>query len=315
MAPQLIEPFTLGTILILTYFAHVVARRRFAMLFGAVSAPVAKTQFRLADVYVLLFQFALSACFASDSIAPAQWSNIAGLLILWALQGLWWYWGVRALSRRGIDDPLRRVVALGVVCPWVFAWPLASTGIGIGSFMFGPFLVILLLLPCLLVFALLNHVVHWIVNAPSVPKLRRLIWFPALIFLLISTPLATAPFWSGFTVPPIFYTSHVLRFRQEMRWRADIPAIQAWMKTVDLKTFGQTQEYRNPMELKPPKAVTDLSTYLYVTPEGSLVLTWGGGFGHWGLEVAEKGTPIGPFAAHKYALPLADGAWVWIDDH
>src|SRR5205085_11018751 len=110
--------------------AYLGARNRFASLLAPPPPPKPKIQFRLVELYVLLLQCALSACFASDPFAE-RYQNAAGLLILWALQALWWFWAVRALSWHGVSDPLRRLAVLGIVCPLVYSWPLFSTGVSL----------------------------------------------------------------------------------------------------------------------------------------------------------------------------------------
>jgi hypothetical protein len=117
--------------------------------------------------------------------------------------------------------------------------------------------------------------------------------------------------WCGYTVPPVYYKIHVRRFRKEMQRTADVPAIQAWLKETNL---AKLTTKGIPIE-KQPECVRRLSGFVFSNSPGTIVISHGSGFGHWGVEIAAKGTLKPPWSSDKYSIPLSDGAWVWSDDH
>jgi hypothetical protein len=282
-----------------------------------------KWQCYTADILILVFQLGLAGLFTTDpGFELAIASEVAGLFLLWSLfYGGWWV-GVRALSFARIREPFRRAVILGIVCPLTFCWPL-------GSLVCNPlFLAITIIgLPlAVLIIALLLKVCHTLTLWISRPAhedaywqcmQRRWPWLAAPKWILLlclvsgSMYIATWPVWSGLTIGPMFYKTHLVRFRGEMRRTADIPAIQKWMQETDFakvpqETWGVKTEAL-------PACVRSLSTHFRYTQRKTLSFVWGGGFGHWGLEVAAPGTPMPPSHSRAYYLPLRDGAWVWAE--
>ncbi|GMV83122.1 MAG: hypothetical protein AMXMBFR7_43060 [Planctomycetota bacterium] len=89
------------------------------------SATEARTTYRLADLYVLLAQMALSGALIF-SLFP--WVNDAIKLVqvgaLWLLQGWVWWLAVRWLARAGVEAQSRRLAVLAIAAPIGFGFPM-----------------------------------------------------------------------------------------------------------------------------------------------------------------------------------------------
>lgn len=109
-------------------------------------------------------------------------------------------------------------------------------------------------------------------------------------------------------------------FARYAKVRADIPAIQSWLGTLDPGEYSDGRGYMTEKQFvgsEQPPCVARLHPKLAkVEPndKGRLILrmTWGGGFaGHWGIEVGDKTMePPADSEAIGYQ-PLAPGAWIW----
>ena len=242
--------------------------------------------------------------FEPDAEYNVFW-NLGGLAVLWGLQIIFGAHGVQALSRRQINDPIQRAMVLGILMPPVLFMPLTSCMVSMICVL--PFVVGLALLA--LELQLINVISAIVIDPNSfVVRHRKLGWALCLLGVLAATPLSIAPMWCGYTFPPVYYKIHAHRFRQLMRMTADVSAIQAWMRSVDI-TQWSGKDVPNTSQ---PDCVKNLDGYVFVSRSGTLIISHGGGFGHWGLEVSTNGVQK-PWRG--YALPLVDGAWVWTDDH
>ena len=127
-------------------------------------------------------------------------------------------------------------------------------------------------------------------------------------------------------VPQFLSTGHVASaegcLERMKREEADILAIQAWIKTVDLEYLNPPKEgpYRWLVdEPKWPDAVQKLSpgfVYIHKLKNGKIFakLIYGGALtGHWGLAVGvdTKEIPLNDFYESEYRLELAPNAFIW----
>lgn len=315
MAYQLLEPMNALFLLIMSMVALAGGYSVMTPLHSR-RKPALRWQCRLPDVMVLLTQLAAAGALVfrrDEEISLAE--EIGGLAFLWALMTLWWWLGVRTLSRKAIDDPLRRFVVLALLCPVIYGWPLVVLmGNPIFLIFFANILLLIPLLLLLLLYKVTRRIADWVAQpvnpaAATAPRgLAPLRWIAGLVLCVVMTTAVTIPLWTGYTVGPIFYKTALHRFRTEMRLRADVPAMQNWLAHADVETLKKSIELK-PAEL--PSCVTRLTDRACVTDEGTLVLIWGNGFGHWGLTIAPPGTPLPGEDSREYHLPLADGAWVW----
>jgi len=309
MAYQLLSPFTLAGVILFTGLTYFVARGALPALMNAPGGPRRNWQFRLSDMYILIFQLCISGWLTYEPDEEfGTLFNIAGLAILWSLQGLWWYWGVRFLSRNNVTDSLRRLIILGVVFPLFACFPLLNCV----CIMLCPPLAAVAMIPLIIYAQFVKFILAWVLAEPTyASRWRPFQWIICVLLFMIATPAVTTPMWCGYTIPPLYYEFQVRRFRKEMQWTADVPAIQAWLKSTDIT---QWQQKDIPLD-ELPACVRKLHGRPFATQYGSLVIGYGGGFCHWGMEIAAPGTLKPAWASSEYSLPIRDGAWVWIDDH
>lgn len=117
------------------------------------------------------------------------------------------------------------------------------------------------------------------------------------------------------------YISDTNTFLQEMKDKADIPAIRAWLNSMPAKDssyycFAEGTEWQDCV----PECIKILSP-IYVDIEAENMdskivrITWGGGFGHWGLVVGPEDmeTPESDLKPPhgEYRVPLEAGAYVF----
>lgn len=318
MIYQLIDPINLVTLGLLAPISLVLGNW---ILKPLTMKPVERKSWQcsLLDVFLLLLQLGVTALLTFE-VDPefGAGSEIAGLWILWAFLFLSWWMGVRGLSRRGIKNPVCRAIVLGVICPLTFTWPLACLIVNpIFFILFGGFI---LALPLLVGVFLLRKFATWIVRdspeASAISSLQRtsdwvvaIRWSLSTVLMLGTMKIITAPIWSGITIGPVYYKTALRRFRNTMQC-VDIGSIQKWLLTKDLTKLGKESWGALKAE-ELPAGVLSLSHRVFPSGSNSLKLVWGGGFGHWGVEIGLPGTPMPPSHSREYHLPLADGAWVW----
>jgi len=103
-----------------------------------------------------------------------------------------------------------------------------------------------------------------------------------------------------------------------MEMTAEIEGIREWLLTVDEAWYS----YKRKDKFNLPEAIVELdpvhvATYDLENNKGFKVrLTWGGGFGHWGIEVGPEDmaipeTEIQEDGYGEYRIPLTAGAYVW----
>ncbi len=113
------------------------------------------------------------------------------------------------------------------------------------------------------------------------------------------------------------YKPFTYGFRDRIRSRADVEDIRDWLKTVSkedcIGDFGRLPYSKLSESLKalnPKYAV-------FCTGENGnpkVRLTWGSGFGHWGVEIGMEDMEIPPSDLSQYGeyrLPLEPGVYVW----
>ena len=169
--------------------------------------------------------------------------------------------------------------------------------------------------------------------------------------LLLCWAAAVGGFAACFVLPfvsllPPPYEMYTRGFRRHVQLKTDVGAIQTWLSTLDPKDCQD-----QPLDMKvapglsypnPPKSIPSPECVSRLRPRYSKLtrddkgrpmirLTWGGGFGHWGLVVGDKdmeipetqertGQEYGPpdrpqvvYAPGEYRLPLAPGAYIWYE--
>lgn len=314
MAFQLLDPLNLVFLLILTAAALAIGSWVMTPL-ASTRKPALRWQCHLPDILVLVTQLALAGALVfriDEELSVAL--EFGGLAVLWAIMTLWWWIGIRILSRREIVDPRRRFVVLAVLCPMIYSWPLTVVmGNPLFLLIFANILLLIPLLALAVIFKLGRWIANWVAQpasrSPAPGRLVLLRWLGALLICATVTTGATSPLWSGYSVGPVFYRTALRQFRMQMKRRADIPAIQGWLQRTDVTKLNKDGCEIASRDL--PECVTSLSDRACIKDDGTLILVWGGGFGHWGLAVAAPGTPMPPQSSREYHLRLADGAWVW----
>jgi hypothetical protein len=165
--------------------------------------------------------------------------------------------------------------------------------------------------------------------------LRRLLaaWFAAAVVLVACVVLSFVTLGPG-------YKSQTRGFRRYIQARADVPAMQAWLDTIDPNTcdglwidVAGTPSAGSPtvsfpalmLDLKPRHVQLSLD----VAKRPMVRLQWGSGLlGTWGLTVGHEEMPIPKtqprekqtlpngqvfYNPGQYRLPLTGGAYVWHD--
>ncbi len=134
--------------------------------------------------------------------------------------------------------------------------------------------------------------------------------FVASLIMSIFTPIETHLWQPG-------YKPFTHGFRDRIRSRADIPAIRAWLRTLSKEDYTG-ENFIAPQSKFPEsfKVLKPRYVNLDMDKNGNpkVRLTWGGGFGHWGIEIGMEDMEIPPsdFSDYReYRLPLEPGAYVW----
>jgi hypothetical protein len=123
-------------------------------------------------------------------------------------------------------------------------------------------------------------------------------------FLNVALVVA-APMLSLKTCEPGAVT-YLRGFEHWARANVELAAIRNWQATLR-PPFGEIAESQ-----WPPCIVRLHPVYVYVDPaEKSTTLTWGGGFGHWGIVVGRPTLPMPPPPQPGYNRLLEPGAYVW----
>jgi len=125
------------------------------------------------------------------------------------------------------------------------------------------------------------------------------------------------------------YKPFTYHFREQMRTEADIPAIRNWLRTLSKEDCtGATvclPSTSNPLERSWPNSFEWPKSLKVFEPgyvkldldensQPRVRLTWGGPFGHWGIEIGMEDMKIPPSDFSEwgeYRLPLEPGAYVW----
>jgi len=113
------------------------------------------------------------------------------------------------------------------------------------------------------------------------------------------------------------YKPFTYGFREQMRSKADIEDIRDWLKTLSkedcIGDMGRLPYSRLSESVK----VLNSKYAVFSTDENGnprVRLIWGGGFGHWGVEIGMKDMKIPPSDFSEwgeYRLPLEPGVYVW----
>jgi len=127
--------------------------------------------------------------------------------------------------------------------------------------------------------------------------------------------------WCGLREPG--YISRTHRLQKEMNEKLDVQSIRDWMEHPPSGGFAEWMEHARSLtydvislhrEDYPAavSAVKPVDAYLHwENGVFTLKLSWGGGFGHYGVAVGPSNIPAPSSSANEYRLPLAPGAYVW----
>ena len=136
----------------------------------------------------------------------------------------------------------------------------------------------------------------------------------------ISILVTTIPFLPLVVFTKLYspgYKPFTYGFRERMRSKADIEDIRDWLKRRGKKEpAGDTVRFISYGWPKSVKVLNPSYVNLDIDKNGNpkVRLTWGGGFGHWGVEIGmeDMEIPQSDFSQFgEYRLPLEPGAYVW----
>lgn len=320
--------FTLGIVAFLFAVAVAIGEFVFAPLRPNRSqAEAARWQFYLTDLLLLVTQLSLVAAliFRPDPEFGVG-LELAGLLAVWAILATGWCLGVRSLSRARVREPLSRTLVLGVIVPLVYGWPVALCPVLFQALLITVFYPVLLI-PALVVAvsclyasrlaikrvaernARLSTDQPTVYGMPGQERIARTgAWCLCLVAAVAVMLGLTYPVALGVSTSE-YYELKLVRFREDARTRLDVPRLQAWL--ADAKTTPPPLRSGGPGLEMPPELLNGLEVWCDLTPQGTLLMTTGSGFGHWGVEIAPPGAPMPQNNDRRYYLPLQDGAWVW----
>lgn len=137
---------------------------------------------------------------------------------------------------------------------------------------------------------------------------RSMIW-AGMKYGIVIFGLMGLGFWLVGMIPPTAKTFTLGYWFHAKVW-VDVDEIRAWAQTQDTELDSMATV---PLADWPPCLRRMPLSYgsLRHNPSTSSTTFWeGGGFGHWGVTVAPKGTPL---PDGWCVLKLEDGAWVWHD--
>lgn len=137
-----------------------------------------------------------------------------------------------------------------------------------------------------------------------------------MISVFVMTVFVLAGFESIEPYSPT-YKPFTSGFADRMRSKADVGAIRDWLKTLTKEEF--TGETANRSFGPYPKAVAALKpryVNLDLDDNGNpkVRITWGGGFGHWGIEIGMPDMMIpssDPRQFGEYRIPIQPGMYAW----
>ncbi len=136
----------------------------------------------------------------------------------------------------------------------------------------------------------------------------------------ISILVTTIPFLPLVVFTKLYspgYKPFTYGFRERMRSKADIEDIRDWLKRRRKEeSTGDTVRFISYGWPKSVKVLNPGYVNFDIDENGNpkVRLTWGGGFGHWGVEIGmeDMETPLSDFSQFgEYRLPLEPGAYVW----
>lgn len=148
--------------------------------------------------------------------------------------------------------------------------------------------------------------------------------FIALFAISLVTPVKTCLAQPG-------YKPYTYGFRERIRSKADIDAIQAWLRTlnredctgenIDILSDSFLLLSRWPGSIDWPRSLKAFNPHyvkLDLDENGNpkVRLTWGGAFAHWGVEIGTEDMEVPPSDFSRlgeYRLPLEHGAYVWYE--
>ncbi len=272
----------------------------------------ASTRYRITELLILTSQLAFIGLltfepFPEEGVVP----EVAGLTVLWVLVGWWWWLGVRLLSRAGVEGNFRRAIFLLFVVPCTYGWSLVAV-------CFNPIMLILAFLPALLAGLLLffllricQKVVTWVADESSSSEIAvEQSFFKRFAAILLSIGIGVVALWV-ITLPVrtgdyFYYKSVARRTYLEMRRHAEVQEIQAWLSSLPEDRRASVEK------VNWPPCIRNLSPgYVHFDDEGNVRISWGSGFGHWGLCVGPEAMQTPETDAREYRIPLKKGAYVW----
>ena len=225
--------------------------------------------------------------------------------------------------RNGWHPIVGMILFLAFVASW-FAW--GPTGLfcyvdgrfnSLHMFFLDP--LVLLLIPAVLTWMILQRLFHWRELGLRQKYFSMVLW-AALGAFVISFGLGFA------RIIPTPYDVFVRGFARYAERHADVTAIQNWLGTLDSNKYadGSPDPSGIPVpDAEQPPAIARLHPHRY--PHGVRVirddtgklmvrLMWGGGFiGHWGVEIDDKGMTPRPNSEFLGYIPLAPSNRVWYE--
>lgn len=148
--------------------------------------------------------------------------------------------------------------------------------------------------------------------------------FIASFVISVTTPIETCLAQPG-------YKPYTYGFRERIRSKADIDAIQDWLRTlsredctgenIDILSDSFPFKSRWPDSIDWPKSLKAFNPHyvkvgLDENGNPKVRLTWGGALAHWGVEIGMEDMEIPPSDFSRwgeYRLPLERGVYVWYE--
>lgn len=185
-------------------------------------------------------------------------------------------------------------------------------------FMTSPLIIVItiFLFVVMVLFAILG-IIRSISNWHRYANRKRLIRIIQSVILILVITVPSLCFFISIDLYSPGYKPFTYGFRDQMRSRADIKDIRDWLKTLGKDDcIGNTGRLPYSKLSKSVKVLKPRYVNLDMDKNGNpkVRLTWGGGFGHWGIEIGMEDMEIPPsdFSDYgEYRLPLEPGAYVW----
>lgn len=118
------------------------------------------------------------------------------------------------------------------------------------------------------------------------------------------------------------YQTYTIGFRDYIKNEIEVDPIRNWLKEIDTSNcFSKEYDLREhnfkwPKEIDWPKSLTNLQPhYIMLRKDDNnnieLLLTWGGGFGHWGVNFHTTDDKIDINKRYAYGVPITSQVIAW----